>query len=455
MYAIVDIETTGGHASANGITEIAVYIHDGKKVVKHFETLINPLQKIPAYITALTGIDNYMVADAPLFEDIAATLYQLLNDTIFVAHNVNFDYSFVKHHLKAAGYELAEKKLCTVRLSRKTFPGLPSYSLGNLCRSLSLSIDNRHRAGGDAKATVKLLEYCIANGGDEHIAQMLKKSSAEQWLPLHLTKSDIIKLPGGPGVYYFHDAKDKIVYVGKAINIKKRVSSHFTHNDPDRKRQNFLRTISKITYKECATELEAIVLESTEIKRWWPKYNYSQKQPAQKFALYMFEDGRGYQRLAIDKKKKNVPYLYSFNLLHEGLVMLKKMAEEFELHEKLCFIDKTPFSELDYTSLESPLTYNQKIKNAVEALEEKLPTFAVMDKGIKEEEKLCLLIERGSFWGMGYMPSNTVITSMVELKTYLNPFADNDTIRNSIYSFIEKNPDKRISLVSSSLVIRN
>ena len=455
MYAIVDIETTGGHASANGITEIAVYIHDGKKVVKHFETLINPLQKIPAYITALTGIDNYMVADAPLFEDIAATLYQLLNDTIFVAHNVNFDYSFVKHHLKAAGYELAEKKLCTVRLSRKTFPGLPSYSLGNLCRSLSLPIDNRHRAGGDAKATVKLLEYCIANGGDEHIAQMLKKSSAEQWLPLHLTKADILKLPAGPGVYYFHDAKDKIVYVGKAINIKKRVSSHFTHNDPDRKRQNFLRIICKISCKECATELEAIILESTEIKRLWPKYNYSQKQPAQKFALYMFEDGRGYQRLAVDKKKKNVPSLYCFNLLHEGLVMLKKMAEEFELHEKLCFIDKTPFSELDYISLESPLTYNQKIKNVVEALEEKLPTFAVMDKGIKEEEKLCLLIERGSFWGMGYMPSNTVITSTAELKTYLNPYADNDTIRNSIYSFIEKNPDKRISLVSSSLVIRN
>jgi len=455
MYAIVDIETTGGHASANGITEIAVYIHDGKKVVKHFETLINPLQKIPAYITALTGIDNYMVADAPLFEDIAATLYQLLNDTIFVAHNVNFDYSFIKYHLKASGYELAEKKLCTVRLSRKTFPGLPSYSLGNLCRSLSLPIDNRHRAGGDAKATVKLLEYCMANGGDEHIAQMLKKSSAEQWLPLHLTKADILKLPAGPGVYYFHDAKDKIVYVGKAINIKKRVSSHFTHNDPDRKRQNFLRIICKISCKECATELEAIILESTEIKRLWPKYNYSQKQPAQKFALYMFEDGRGYQRLAIDKKKKNVPSLYCFNLLHEGLVMLKKMAEEFELHEKLCFIDKTPFSELDYISLESPLTYNQKIKNAVEALEEKLPTFAVMDDGIKEEEKLCLLIERGSFWGMGYMPSNIVITSTAELKTYLNPYADNDTIRNSIYSFIEKNPDKLISLVSSSLVLRN
>src|SRR6185295_12502561 len=126
-------------------------------------------------------------------------------------------------------------------------------------------------------------EHYLANGADTHIEAMLKKTSAEQWLPLHLTKATILQLPSGPGVYYFHDIKDKIIYVGKAINIKKRVSSHFTHNDAHRKRQNFLRTISKVSYKECATELEAIVLESTEIKRLWPKYNYSQKLPAQRF----------------------------------------------------------------------------------------------------------------------------------------------------------------------------
>src|SRR5213075_1080513 len=147
MYAIVDIETTGGYAAANGITEIAIYIHDGVKITRHFETLINPNQAIPRYIKALTGIDDEMVADAPQFAEVADTIHELLNDNIFVAHNVNFDYSFVRHHLKAAGLELTAKKLCTVRLSRKVFPGLPSYSLGNLCRSLQLPIDNRHRAG--------------------------------------------------------------------------------------------------------------------------------------------------------------------------------------------------------------------------------------------------------------------------------------------------------------------
>ena len=448
MYAIVDIETTGGYAAANGITEIAIYIHDGQRIVKHFETLINPVQKIPAYITALTGIDNFMVADAPIFEEVAGKIYELLNDVIFIAHNVNFDYSFVKHHLKAAGFELNVKKLCTVRLSRKTFSDLPSYSLGNLCRSLGLPINNRHRAGGDALATVQLLEHCLLNGGDLHIDQMLKRSSADQWLPLHLTKGDIVQLPVGPGVYYFHDVKEEIIYVGKAINIKKRVSSHFTHNDADKKRQHFLRNIYKISFKECATELEAIVLESTEIKRLWPKYNYSQKQVLQKFALYMFEDNRGYQRLAIDKKKKNLPQLYSFNLLHEGLVLLKNMIQEFGLNEKFCFIDKTPFTEKELVEMESAEIYNLKIAKALAALELQLPTFAVMDKGIKNEEKLCLLIEKGSFWGMGYLPASMNIICTKDLKNYIQPYADNDTIRNSIYAFIEKNPEKRISLIA-------
>jgi DNA polymerase III subunit epsilon len=445
-YAIVDIETTGGHAAANGITEISVFVHDGTRVIKHFETLINPQQLIPGFITSLTGIDNAMVADAPAFDEITDVLFEILNENIFVAHNVNFDYSFVKHQLKLSGYDLTAKKLCTVRLGRKVFPGLPSYSLGNLCRSLKINIENRHRAGGDAKATVKLFEYMLANGAMKHIDMMLKRTSAEHWLPMNLDKQVIDNLPAKPGVYYFHNSKDKVIYVGKAINLKKRVSSHFTHNDPDLKRQNFIRNIYKVSYKQCATELEAIVFESTEIKRLWPRYNKSQKQPAVKYALYSFEDNRGYIRLAIDKKKKHLPHLYNFNLLNEGLVLIKKMVEEFNLDARLCFIDKTPFSKAEEASLESPTRYNIKIKKALDALSANLPTFALVDEGITEDEKLCLLIERGSFWGMGYLPKSLAIASCSELKNLLNPYTDNDYIRNNIYTYAAANPHKRIQL---------
>ncbi|MBK7885539.1 MAG: GIY-YIG nuclease family protein [Chitinophagaceae bacterium] len=446
MYAIVDIETTGGHASSNGITEISIFIHDGERVVKHFTTLINPLQIIPRYITTLTGINNDMVKDAPVFEEIAPVIFDLLQDKIFVAHNVNFDYSFIKHHLKQADFELAVKKLCTVRLSRKVFPGLASYSLGNLCRSLDVVITNRHRADGDARATVLLWEKMLANDGKTHMQEMLKKSSGEQWLPLYLSRDAIKDLPDKPGVYSFYNSKDKIIYVGKGINIRKRVSSHFTHNSPDRKRQNFLRNVCKVTYKQCATELEAIVLESTEIKRLWPVYNLSQKQPAQKFGLYLFEDGKGYYRLAIDKKKKHLPSLYNFNLLHEGLVLLKKMIQEFGLNEKLCHIDKTPFYEQDFNALEPVNIYNTKVKLAIDTLQTQLPTFVVVDNGITANDKLCLLMEKGSFWGMGYLPLEKEIKDIAELKNILNPYTDNDTIRNSIYSFVASYPEKQIML---------
>ncbi len=443
MYAIVDIETTGGSASNSGITEISVYIHDGSRVTDHLTTLINPGHKIPGYITVLTGISNAMVASAPTFDEIAEKLYDILSGNIFIAHNVNFDFSFIKHHLKSCGYNLIVKKLCTVRLSRKIFEGLPSYSLGNLCRSLQIPIENRHRADGDAKATVLLFEKVLSANGQQHIDDMLKKSSGEQWLPLQLDKKIIDLLPSKPGVYYFHDVKGKIIYVGKAVNIKKRVSSHFTHHDAAIRRQHFLRLIAHISHTECSNELHALVLESTEIKRLWPKYNYSQKEMVQKFALYSFEDNRGYVRLAIDRKKKNIAAICTFNLFSDGITMLRKMAAKFDLNDKLCYIDKTSFSPEELLLLDRPENYNQRVLSALQELYKQLPTFAVMEKGNEKNELLCLLMERGSFWGMGYINHSFREAELAVLKEHLQPYADNNFIRNSIYSYAENNPSKK------------
>jgi DNA polymerase III subunit epsilon len=440
LYAIVDIETTGGHASANGITEIAIHVHDGTKVVQHFTTLINPQKNIPSFITALTGINNAMVASAPTFENVAAQIFEILNDKIFVAHNVNFDYSFVHHQLKNCGYNLTAQKLCTVRLARKALPGYASYSLGKICRSLNIVIDDRHRADGDAAATVKLFDKILESNGMEHIDKMLKRTSSEQWLPMHLDKKIINALPTNAGVYYFVDAKGKIIYVGKAINIKKRVTSHFTHNDAGNRRQDFLRLVCDIKHTVCANELHALILESIEIKRLWPKYNASQKQPTQKYGLYSFEDGRGYTRLLIDKKKKNFPAAYIFNLMHEGQVLLRNMIEEFELSEKLCFVDKTNLTEDDLAFLDEPKIYNNKVKNALHQLKENLPTFALVEK--MNKENIYLLIENGCFWGMGTAVKKP--KTVEDLKEMIEPFADNDFIRNSIYDYAERNPEKKV-----------
>lgn len=181
-YAIVDIETTGSYAGDNGITEIAIIVHNGEHVLEKFETLVNPGTIIPYHIQTLTGIDNDMVAHAPSFNDIAKTVYAILQKRVFVAHNVNFDYSFINQELKKAGYDWKAPKLCTVRLSRKIFPNLASYSLGKLCQNLEIPIHHRHRAMGDVEATVTLFERLLKNDTESIIATTLKNTK-EHRLP--------------------------------------------------------------------------------------------------------------------------------------------------------------------------------------------------------------------------------------------------------------------------------
>lgn len=174
MYSIVDIETTGSHAYGNSITEIAIIVHDGINVVQEFHTLVNPGRPIPYFITSLTGISNAMVASAPSFSEIAEKVYSILSQTIFVAHNVGFDYSFVKNELNINGIKWDAEKLCTVRMGRKFLPGYESYSLGKLCQSLGIDIEARHRAYGDAKATVEVFEKILENGGAEFFQKKYK-----------------------------------------------------------------------------------------------------------------------------------------------------------------------------------------------------------------------------------------------------------------------------------------
>lgn len=448
MYAIVDIETTGGHAGANGITEIAIFIYDGQTIVQQYETLINPGMPIPRYIQSLTGITDEMTADAPPFEDVAEHIYELLHDKIFVAHNVNFDYSFVQHHLQQAGYELRSKKLCTVRLGRKIVPGLPSYSLGNLCRSLKIGVENRHRAAGDAAATVKLFELLLQRDTQKAIPVALNVSSKEQYLPPNLTPDQVIKLPTTPGVYYFHDQKGKVVYVGKAKNIKKRVHSHFTGNNTSRQRQEFLRNIHTITCEVTGTELMAIILESVEIKRLWPVYNRSQKHIEFKYGFYSFEDQEGYLRLAIEKKRKYTTPLHSFPLLVHGHQMLRGLIREFELCPRLCFLQTgngkcAPIP--DHTCRgacekeERPDTYNLRVKAAINHMHHQQPSFIIVDDGREPEEQSCILMEKGRFYGMGYIPRDTAVTESSMVKEWLTQYPENEYILNMIHQFAGTN----------------
>jgi DNA polymerase III subunit epsilon len=447
-YAIVDIETTGGYAAANGIIEIAIRIFDGEKVVEEFETLVNPDQVIPKYIQAFTGITNEMVADAPRFEEIAERVFTCLQGNIFVAHAVNFDYSFIKSHLEFYGYSLNAKKLCTVRLSRQIFPGLPSYSLGNLCNSLEIELVNRHRAGGDVDATVVLFKKLLDNDQKNCIATSLHRNSKEQVLPPHVPRAHFDALPKTAGVYYFHDQKGKVIYVGKAKNIRTRVNSHFSNNSDSRQKQNFLRNTYSISFQSTGTELMAAILESTEIKRLWPIFNTSQKRQEDVYGFFVYEDQNGYMRLAIEKKRKYTNPIYTFHYKVDGHGVLRKLMKEFSLCPKLCFMqtDNDPCVGIveehchgACEKKEKPASYNERVLKAIASLTHK-PSYLVMDKGLSEHEISCIMVVQGSFFGMGYLPKNLEGLSRKAIEEFIKPYKENSYIRTLLMSHASNFP---------------
>lgn len=449
----MDIETTGGHAAGCGITEIAILIHDGNDIVERFETLINPRCPIPLHIQALTGITDEMVADSPVFEEIAPRIYELLQGPIFVAHNVNFDYSFIKYHLEAAGYPFASPKLCTVRLSRKIRPGQPSYSLGRLCDALGIPIPHRHRAGGDAAATAILFSRLLAWDNEDVIGEMLKNTSGHQQLPPHLPKEQFDALPHCAGVYYFRDHSDKVIYVGKARNIRSRVAQHFSGNNPNAQRQHFMRYIHGITYERCGTELMALLLEAAEIRRLWPVYNRALKRFEPKYALYAYEDRGGYLRLAIGKHGRDHQHIHLFHRSGDAIGLLQQLIREFNLHPGLCvfgigyrgtgYTSYPPSSANGATRVEvSPDIHNGRVRRALDFLARNSPTFAIFDRGRDNDETSCIWVENGELYGMGHISKYADMVSPEQLKETLTPYGSNHYMMQLIHDYAAKHPLK-------------
>ena len=445
-FAIVDIETTGGNAAHSRITEIAIIIHDGNNVIDRWETLVNPEKEIPIAIFALTGIDNEMVKNAPVFDDVSEKIMEMLTGRIFVAHNVNFDYSFVRHQLAQSGFTWTASKLCTVRAARRIKPGLASYSLGKLCSSLDIVLENRHRAGGDADATAVLFSRLLEWDTQGEIQKMVKKNSQDQRLPPNLSPEDFTGLPEKPGVYYFYNQFKEVIYVGKAVNIKKRVASHFSGHKINLQRQNFLKDIYTISFETCANEFMALLLECTEIKKLWPVYNRALKRFDPRFGLYQYEARNGYKYLAVGKLGKFQSCVESFNSLYDGINLLRNLAERFHIDYRFCIYGASSDRELiakpDSSNIPEVNHHNTQVESAMDFLLRNRATFAIIDKGRSTDERSCIWVENGHFYGMGYITSDVAITDPTEIKDYVTPYKSNHYIMQLIYSYAEKHPSK-------------
>jgi DNA polymerase III subunit epsilon len=446
MYAIVDIETTGGYAENHRITEIAIYQHDGIQITDSFHTLVNPERNIPFYITGLTGITTEMVLNAPDFKTIAPDIFSRLEGKVFVAHNAHFDYSFLKKEFEQAGINWQSKKLCTVRLSRKIIPGLRSYSLGSLAESLGITIPNRHRAGGDAEATSKIFDLLLRRDRDGHILKTLKRNSGETILPPNLPKEEFDKLPAKPGVYYFHDARGNVIYVGKAINIKKRIAGHFTGDAREWSRSRIRNDIHHVTYELTGNELIALILESQEIRRLWPKYNQAQKFKVEEWGIFDYEDRNGYLRFSVNVVTRGSRPLIRFSSKGDAWNFLWEKVHDFELCPKLsglqlskglCFEHQTGECNGACIGVESTRKYNKRIEKAIRSFKEDGETAAIIGRGRSAEEQSVVLVEKGNYVGFGFFDRQiTSIADFESAKTLIKPSFETPTVQNLINSYL-------------------
>lgn len=452
MFAIIDIETTGGSPKNEKITEIAVYIHDGLAIVDEFVTLVNPEVNIPYYITGLTGITNEMVADAPRFYEIARKIVELTEDRIFVAHNVNFDYSFIRHEFRELGYEYNRKTLDTIRLARQVVPGLPSYSLGKLCASIGIPLNNRHRAGGDALATVRLLEELLRRDQRNLAAKILKPGHPEG-LNEHITKKVLHKLPEEAGVYYFWDEKQELIYIGKSKDIRTRIFQHL-HNQSTRKAMEMRDRIADITWELTGNELVALLLESDEIKKHKPVYNRQQRRSIFNFGLFAFTDKSGYINLTISNTCETEAPLTTFTSKREGREMLAEWVQNYKLCHRLsglydsagaCFHRGIGECLGACTGDEPAGSYNERVQVFLKRFEYDFQDFLIVDRGKSKGEISIVCIEKGQYRGFGYTSADYENNSEV-LRDSVRFYPDNRDVHALIRLYLRKNNVKVLPL---------
>lgn len=445
MYAILDIETTGGKYNEEGITEIAIYRFDGHKIVDQFFSLVNPERDIQSFVVNLTGINNEMLQNAPKFHEVAKRIIEITKGCTIVAHNAQFDNRILTTEFDRLGYSFDKNFLCTVELSKKLIPNLASYSLGKLMRSLGIPISDRHRAQGDAKATLKLFKILLEKDTSKKIIQETVKKDPKRQLEPKLI--DIIEnTPSSIGVYYMHKKNGSIIYIGKSKNIKKRLLQHFTNDN--RKSKKIQLEVDSVTYEETGNDLIAQLKESEEIKQNKPVFNHALKRTLYEYQLSSFKDTNGYINLKIEKADEGKNAIITFSNYQQAKLFLFKITEEFRLCQKLNGIHKTTsncflFSIKQCNGAcigdESPKVYNKRLLDFIEKNSYKNQSILIIDRGRDIDERSVILIEDGIYKGYGFYNLNYQINNPEVLKSIITPMPDNRDAQHILQVYLRKN----------------
>jgi DNA polymerase-3 subunit epsilon len=434
LFAIIDTETTGGNPSKDRVMEVAIIVHNGKHVVEQFGTLINPETPIMPFVMSLTGINSDMLKDAPTFPEIAKRIFDLTENTIFVAHNARFDYGVLRNEFKRIGIRFNRKQLCTVKLARQILPGYKSYSLGKLCREIGIPVDNRHRAMGDAEATALLFEKILQHDKKEFIRTMLEEELHDVVAPSKLSKELVDDLPEEVGVYYFLDEKGKPLYIGKSKNIRKKVIAHFTSSNESTRYSELKEKICDISYELTGSELIATIMEANEVRKYFPPYNASLRTSKYKYGIYQFEDEHGFFNLKIEPLKPNEKPLIEFTNRKSANVVMHKLIEKHGLYPSLC-----GYSNASNTIAEMPASiYNLKLKEVNARYRYKNPNFFIISEGKSHHQQSLVWIENYEYKGYGYFEPEYIENDIESLKEIVQSQSDDPDIHRIIRAWLGK-----------------
>lgn len=453
MFAVIDIETTGGNTQSDRITEIAILVHDGERVVEEFSSLVDPEKRIPYRISSITGITNELVDGAPKFYEIARKVVELTEGCTLVAHNAKFDYGFIRNEFKSLGFDFKRPVLCTVELSRSLIPGQKTYRLSALCAALGIEAKTFHRALADAQSTAKLFTQL------QSIAQNRSQDLSEGGQPsrmnpdANLRKDQIDRLPNETGVYYFYDAWHQLIYVGKSVDIRSRVLSHFANNT-NAKALEMKANIAHIRHSVTGSELVALLKESEEIKRLKPVFNRAQRRSRYNVGLYASYDSAGYLTFRTEHIRKGaVEPISAFSSVAEAKGYLERMLDEHQLCQRHLGLQKVK-GPCFYFGIhkclgaccgkESAQEYNARAQKVIGRLQYSGANLLIIDPGRNPAEKSLVLIENGKYAGFGFVESEFIESNLETLKQCVQRYPDNKDVKQIINLYLRQGKAEKV-----------
>ncbi len=425
MYAILDIESTGGKYNEEGIIEIAIYRFDGHGVVDRFISLVNPEREIQPYVAKLTGINSKMLRTAPKFQQVAKRIVEITENTVLVAHNAQFDYRILRTEFRRLGYDFQRKTLCTVDLSKRLLPKAESHSLGKLVRSLGIAVSDRHRANGDATATLKLFKLLLAKDTDKSI---LKDSvRAESLGELSPRQLDMVEeMPSETGVYYLHNKEGEIIFIGKSKNIKKRVNQHFTN--VGKLARALQKETKRVSYEKTGSELAALLKEYHEVKKTIPPYNKKGAHTGYSHGVYTHTDAKGFLNFTAERANGQVARLSSFGSMRASKNFLVQLNEQHQLSER-----------------KSQEQHNRKVQDILKKYSTENRNLILIDRGRQTGERSVFLIKKGMFKGFAFVDLNHQINNIHILESLITPMQGDAHTTHIIESYLRK--EKALKIV--------